>query len=83
MKSVLNLCIRGSRLHYSGDRIQAEQVEIIQIMLIVKLVEILGKKREYLKGKVDVLETNSKKRILGTSIEAYMNFRRVTNLELT
>jgi hypothetical protein len=36
-----------------------------------------NKKREYLKDKIKDLETNSKKRTLETSIEEYINLRRV------
>jgi hypothetical protein len=42
-----------------------------------------NKKRGYLKGKVNELETNSNNKNISDSILAYMNLRRVTNLELS
>ena len=39
------------------------------------------KKKEYLKGKIDELETNSKKRISDTCKEVSMTLRTVTSLE--
>jgi hypothetical protein len=39
-------------------------------------------KREYLKGKINELETNNKTNILEISAEVQMNLRKGTNLEL-
>jgi poly(3-hydroxyalkanoate) synthetase len=41
-----------------------------------------NKKKEYLKAKIDEIESNSKIKILGTCIGASMTLRRVTSLEL-
>ena len=41
-----------------------------------------NRKKEYLKVKIEELETNSKIKILGTCIGASMTLRRVTILEL-
>jgi hypothetical protein len=49
----------------------------------VKLLNISGKKKTYLKAKIEELETNSKiKKILGTCIGASVTLRRVTSPEL-
>jgi hypothetical protein len=42
-----------------------------------------NKKKEYLKVKIEELETNSKIKILGTCVGASMTLRRVTRIELT
>ena len=41
-----------------------------------------NKKKDYLKAKIEELETNSKIKILGTCMGASMTFRRVTSLEI-
>jgi hypothetical protein len=41
-----------------------------------------NKKREYLKDKINELETNNKTKILKICTEAKMNLRKDTNLEL-
>jgi len=49
----------------------------------VHLVDISGKNKEYLKAKIDELETNSKiKKISEIFIGASLTLRRVTSLEL-
>ena len=40
------------------------------------------KKKEYLKAKIEELETNSKIKILGACIAASVTLRKVTSLEL-
>jgi len=39
-------------------------------------------KKEYLKAKIEELETNSKTKILGTCVGASVTLRKVTSLEL-
>jgi len=47
------------------------------------LADISGtKKKAYLKAKIEELETNSKKKMLGTCTGASMTLRRVTSLDL-
>jgi hypothetical protein len=41
-----------------------------------------NKKREYLEGKINELETNNKKNILETFIESKMNLKKGIKLEL-
>jgi hypothetical protein len=41
-----------------------------------------NKKKEYLKAKIDELETNSKRRISETCLGKTMTLRRVTSLQL-
>jgi hypothetical protein len=42
----------------------------------------MNEKKEYLKAKIEELETNSKIKILGTFIGASITLRKVTSLEL-
>jgi len=48
----------------------------------VKLTDISGRKKEYLKPKIDELETNGRIKISATCIGASMIVRSVTSLEL-
>jgi hypothetical protein len=48
----------------------------------MKLVDISGGKNEYLKPKIDELETNRRIKISEICIGASMTLRRVTSLEL-
>jgi hypothetical protein len=48
----------------------------------VKLVDISGRKKEYLKPKIDELESNRRSKISETCVEASVTLRRVTSLEL-
>ena len=46
-------------------------------------IHFRNKKKEYLKAKIEGLETNSKTKISVTRIGASMTLRRFTNLEIT
>jgi hypothetical protein len=48
----------------------------------VKLIDISGKQKEYLKAKIKSLETNSTIKNIRACLGASMTLRRVTSLEL-
>jgi len=63
MKNVSVSYIKVSTLKFSEYTIQTRAMYIIQTSLDGKIVNISGKKEEYLKAKIDLIETNSRVKI--------------------
>ena len=60
MKNVWVFQIKGSTLKFNVYRIQAKAMEVIWTMKDVKLADISGKKKAYLKAKIEELENKIK-----------------------